>query len=63
MIHIYKTKAYDFNIFRTLGVTKRDMRYITIFELLIQTVIISIFTYLLTLVLGAFAKENSPLII
>ena len=30
MIHIYKTKAYDFNIFRTLGVTKRDMRYITI---------------------------------
>ncbi len=63
MIHIYKTKAYDFNIFRTLGVTKRDMRYITIFELLIQTVIISIFTYLLTLILGAFAKENSPLII
>ena len=63
MIHIYKTKAYDFNIYRTLGVTKRDMRYITIFELLIQTVIISIFTYLLTLILGAFAKENSPLII
>ena len=63
MIHIYKTKAYDFNIFRTLGVTKRDMRYITIFELLIQAVIISIFTYLLTLILGAFAKENSPLII
>lgn len=63
MIHIYKTKAYDFNIFRTLGVTKRDMRCITIFELLIQTVIISIFTYLLTLILGAFAKENSPLII
>ena len=63
MIHIYKTKAYDFNIFRTLGVTKRDMRYITIFELLIQTIIISIFTYLLTLILGAFAKENSPLII
>ena len=63
MIHIYKTKAYDLNIFRTLGVTKRDMRYITIFELLIQTVIISIFTYLLTLILGAFAKENSPLII
>ena len=63
MIHIYKTKAYDFNILRTLGVTKRDMRYITIFELLIQTVIISIFTYLLTLILGAFAKENSPLII
>lgn len=63
MIHIYKTKAYDFNIFRTLGVTKRDMHYITIFELLIQTVIISIFTYLLTLILGAFAKENSPLII
>lgn len=63
MIHIYKTKAYDFNIFRTLGVTKRDMRYITIFELLIQTVIISIFTYFLTLILGAFATEDSPLII
>ncbi len=61
--NIYKTKAYDFNIFRTLGVTKRDMRYITMLELLIQTLFISIFTYVLILILGLFAKAGSPLII
>ena len=61
--NIYKTKAYDFNIYRTLGVTKRDMRYITMFELLIQTLFISIFTYVLILILGLFAKAGSPLII
>ena len=61
--NIYKTKVYDFNIFRTLGVTKRDMRYITMFELLIQTLFISIFTYVLILILGLFVKAGSPLII
>ena len=63
MIHIYKTKAYDFNIFRTLGVTKRDMRYITIFELLIQTIVIEIVVYVIAILIGAFSYAGNPLVI
>ena len=63
MIHIYKTKAYDFNIFRTLGVTKRDMRYITIFELLIQTIVIEIVVYVIAILIGAFSYAVNPLVI
>ena len=63
MIHIYKTKAYDFNIFRTLGVTKRDMRYITIFELLIQTILIEIVVYVIAILIGAFSYAGNPLVI
>ena len=63
MIHIYKTKAYDFNIFRTLGVTKRDMRYITIFELLIQTIVIEIVVYVIAILIGAFSYAENPLVI
>ena len=63
MIHIYKTKAYDFNIFRTLGVTKRDMRYITIFELLIQTIVIEIVVYVIAILIGDFSYAGNPLVI
>ena len=63
MIHIYKTKVYDFNIFRTLGVTKRDMRYITIFELLIQTIVIEIVVYVIAILIGAFSYAGNPLVI
>jgi membrane protein YdbS with pleckstrin-like domain len=63
MIHIYKTKAYDFNIFRTLGVTKRDMRYITISELLIQTIVIEIVVYVIAILIGAFSYAGNPLVI
>lgn len=63
MSHIYKTKVYDFNIFRTLGVTKKDMRYITIFEFLVQTVIISLVTYLAVAIIGQCVNENNPLFI
>lgn len=63
MIHIYKTKVYDFNIFRTLGVTKRDMGYITIFELLIQTIVIEIVVYVIAILIGAFSYAGNPLVI
>lgn len=61
--HIYKTKIYDFNVFRTLGVTKKDMSKILRYEVLIQTLIISVFTYLLTLIIGLIANEESFFVI
>ncbi len=61
--HIYKTKIYDFNVFRTLGVTKSDMSKILRYEVLIQTSIISVFTYLLTLIIGLISNEESFFVI
>lgn len=63
MSHIYKTKIYDFNVFRTLGVTKCDMSKILRYEILIQTSLISTFTYLLTLIIGLLSCEESIFVI
>ena len=49
---IYQSKRKDYTIIRTLGITKKDMRFIVLCEVLITTVVLSIFVFVLVFILG-----------
>ena len=49
---IYQSKRKDYTIIRTLGITKKDMRFIVLCEVLITTVVLSIFVFALVFILG-----------
>lgn len=55
---VYISKLKDYTILRTLGVTKRDMRHIVTFEVMIQTVTVTILSYVLINTL-AYTLDNS----
>ncbi len=58
---IYETKNESYTIFRTLGVTVSDMKKITLFEVLIQSVISTIVIYIIMMILGKSFKLNNYL--
>ena len=56
----YKSKEKDYNILRTLGITKKNMSKIVFFELESQTLIFSLFTFLIVEII-AFSVSNKYL--
>ena len=46
LVKIYRTKIKDYSIFRTLGITKNDMRLIVVYEVLYQSVGTAIVVYI-----------------
>ena len=58
---IYETKNESYTIFRTLGVTVSDMKKITLFEVLIQSIISTIVIYIVMTILGKSFKLNNYL--
>lgn len=49
---VYSSKKKDYNILRTLGVTKKDMSRIVKYEVMFETIIISILVYIVLFILG-----------
>lgn len=58
---IYETKNETYTIFRTLGVTVSDMKKITLFEVLIQSVLSTLLIYIIMVILGKAFKLNNYL--
>ena len=58
---IYETKNESYTIFRTLGVTVSDMKKITLFEVLIQSIISTTVIYIIMTILGNAFKLNNYL--
>lgn len=56
---IFKSKQESYNIFRTLGVTKKDMSHIVRKETMISFAVTSVFSFFLMLILGNVLKNNS----
>ncbi len=56
---IFKSKQESYNIFRTLGVTKKDMSHIVRKETMVSFTFVSVFSILLMLILGNALKEVS----
>ena len=54
---IFKSKSESYNIFRTLGVTRNDMKYIVIFETMISIVTISILAYAIARITALFVDN------
>ncbi len=54
---IFKSKSESYNIFRTLGVTRNDMKYIVIFETMISVVTISILAYAIARITALFVDN------
>lgn len=55
---IYQSKRKDYTIIRTLGITKKDMRFIVLCEVLITTVVLSIFVFVLVFILGKTINKS-----
>lgn len=55
---IFRSKSEAYNIFRTLGVTKNDMRWIVINETMISVIFMSIFVYLAGFIAGRIIPAN-----
>ncbi|MCR5705707.1 MAG: ABC transporter ATP-binding protein [Acholeplasmatales bacterium] len=49
---VFKSKSESYNIFRTLGVTKKDMKYIVRYETMISVIATSILAYILARILA-----------
>lgn len=56
---VFKSKQESYNIFRTLGVTKKDMSHIVRKETMISFAFMSLFSFILMLTLGNVLKNNS----
>lgn len=59
---IYSSKSKEYNILRTLGVSKRDMKDIVLLEVMTITIAMSIFSYILCVVVGHFTTEGIMLV-
>ena len=55
---IFRSKSEAYNIFRTLGVTKNDMKWIVINETMISVTFMSIFVYLAGFIAGKIIPPN-----
>lgn len=55
---IYQSKRKDYTIIRTLGITKKDMRFIVLCEVLITTIVLSIIVYVLVFILGKTINKS-----
>ena len=55
---IYQSKRKDYTIIRTLGITKKDMRFIVLCEVLITTIVLSIFVFVLVFILGKTINKS-----
>ena len=55
---IYQSKRKDYTIIRTLGITKKDMRFIVLCEVLITTIVLSIFVFVLVYILGKTINKS-----
>ena len=49
---VYQSKKKDYTIIRTLGVTKKDMRFVVKSEILITSISLAVLVYILVFVLG-----------
>lgn len=49
---VYNSKKKDFTVLRTLGVTKKDMVNVVVFDVMIQVIFTSIICYALVFILG-----------
>lgn len=49
---IYQARKKDYTVLRTLGVTKRDMKSVVTFEVMIQTILMAVLVYLVCFILG-----------
>lgn len=59
---IYSSKSKEYNILRTLGVAKRDMKDIVLLEVMSITTVITIFTYIVCVIIGHFTSEGIMLV-
>lgn len=55
---IYISKKKDYTILRTLGISKRDMKDIVAYEVMSQTIIVSVVTYLAIFITSKFVKTG-----
>ena len=55
---IYQSKRKDYTIIRTLGITKKDMKFVVLSEVLINCMIISIITFILVFILGKTVHKS-----
>ena len=51
---IYTSKKKDYTILRTLGISKRDMKDIVLYEVMAQTIFVSVLTYLVLFITSRF---------
>ena len=55
---IYQSKRKDYTIIRTLGITKKDMKFVVLSEVLINCMIISIITFIVVFILGKTVHKS-----
>ena len=56
---IYSSRKKDYTILRTLGVSRKDMKGIVEFEVMLLTVVISVVTYLTIFITSRFYQEGA----
>ena len=59
---IYSSKSKEYNILRTLGVAKKDMKDIVLLEVMSLTTVITICTYIVCIIIGQFTSEGIMLV-
>lgn len=55
---IYASKKKDYTILRTLGISKNDMKDVVCYEVMIQTILVSIFVFISICLFGLFANNE-----
>jgi len=58
LMRVYISKKKDYNIFRTLGVTKKDMKKVVFHEVMIQVVLMSVLIYVVMFILGKTVNNS-----
>ena len=58
LARVYASKNKEYTILRTLGIAKKDMRDIVLFEVMSMTTCITVGTYLLALIIRLFTTKG-----